>query len=203
MNIQEKTLGISGKIKIDTYRGGMVDAISPWLFVRRWYWCVPTRKLRSKALAFIDWRIEAIKRRYFIRTAVETRNLIMGSAGYGLDLIIQRLVGINTYSLNILWGEIGTGATTPTLADTALTAPTNRAGVGFQQDYGSTDAILQFFFADSQLANETYYEFGTFVDGSSTIGSGRLFNHALISPGYEKVAGQDTTVQVDIEIVNS
>jgi hypothetical protein len=32
---------------------------------------------------------------------------IMDSPNYGLDLIIQRLVGINTYSGNMLWIEIG------------------------------------------------------------------------------------------------
>ena len=127
----------------------------------------------------------------------------MDSPNYGIDLIIQRLIGMNTYSLNILYGEIGTGSTTPTLADTALTTPTNRAAVGFQQDYGSTDAVFQFFFSNSQLANQTYNEFGTFVDGTSTIGSGQLFNHALLSPAYEKVSGQDTTIQVDFSFANS
>lgn len=80
---------------------------------------------------------------------------------------------------------------------TALTTPTNRAAVTFQQDYASTDCILNFIFSDSQLADETYYEFGVFCGGTSTIGSGQLFNHALFSTPYAKVAGQDTTVQVD------
>jgi len=178
-------LKLRGKITIKTYRAGMVEAITPYL---------GTHDLEA---------IEKIKAEYFIATVVECPNLIMDSPNYGLDLIIQRLVGNNTYSLNILYGEIGTGSTTPTLGDTALTAPTNRAAVGFQQDYGSTDAIFQFFFSDSQLANQTYNEFGTFVDGSTTIGSGQIFNHALLSPGYAKVAGQDTTCEVDIAVANS
>jgi hypothetical protein len=44
---------------------------------------------------------------------------------------------------------------------------------------------------------------GSFVDGSSTIGSGQIFNHALISPTYTKVSGQDTTIEIDINIVNT
>jgi hypothetical protein len=160
------------------------------------------RWLRSKIEYFTE-RLSALRAEYLIRTAVECPNLIMDSPGYGLDLIIQRLVGINTSSLNILFGEIGTGSTAPALTDTALTAPTNRAAVGFQQDYGSTDAVLQFFFADSQLANQIYYEFGTFVDGTSTIGSGALFNHALLSPAFEKEAGTDVTCQLDISVANS
>lgn len=136
----------------------------------------------------------------YIRTDSVQRNLLMQSPNYGLDIIVQRLVGINTYSLNILFGEIGTGTTTPTVSDTALTAPTNRASVGAVQDYGTTDAILTFFYSDSQLANLTYGEFGTFVDGTAVIGSGQIFNHALLSPNYAKASGQDTQVQVDFNI---
>jgi len=127
----------------------------------------------------------------------EQHNILMQSPNYGLDLFIQALIGITTYPLTLSFAEIGTGSTTPTTMDTALTTPTNRASVTFQQDYASTDCILNFIFSDSQLANETYYEFGVFCGGTSTIGSGQLFNHALFSTPYAKVAGQDTTVQVD------
>jgi hypothetical protein len=196
-------LRLSGKIKIDTYRAGFVDAVQPYL--------TQLQRFRKLARSFdargeIDQligTIDAIRREYHIRTAVECRNLIMGGPGYGLDIIIQRLVGMNTYSLNIMFGEIGTGSTPPALSDTALTAPAKRAAVGFQQDFGQTDAVVQFFFSDSQLANTTYAEFGTFIDGGTTIGTGQLFNHALLSPSYVKEAGTDTTVQVDIAIANS
>jgi hypothetical protein len=104
---------------------------------------------------------------------------------------------MNTFPLTLSYGEIGTGSTTPTAADTALTTPTNRAFVSFQQDYSTTDAIIQFIFSDSQLANTTYREFGVFAGGTSTIGSGQLFNHALFASPYAKTAGTDTTVEVD------
>lgn len=198
-------LRISGQIKINTYRAGFVEAVAPLL--------EQLKACRNgSAFALIEYviaeneikrLIDDVKAEYFIRTAVECPNLIMGSAGYGLDIIIQRLVGINTYSLNIMYGEIGTGTTPPSLGDTALTTPTNRAAVGFQQDYGSTEVIVQFFFSDSQLANQTYNEVGTFIDGTTTLGSGQLFNHALLSPGYEKTSGTDTTIQVSIAISNS
>jgi hypothetical protein len=128
---------------------------------------------------------------------VEQHNMLMQSPNYGLDLFIQALIGVTTFPLTLSFAEIGTGATAPTTMDTALTAPTNRAFVTFQQNYGSTDCILNFIYSDSQLANETYYEFGVFCGGTSTIGSGQLFNHALFSTPYIKTAGQDTTVQMD------
>jgi hypothetical protein len=187
------SIGIVGRVTIKRYRAGMVEAVEPYL-KRHKQATNPTHR------AYLKEIIEGIKEAFFIETAVAGQNLIMQSPNYGLDLIVQRLVGMNTYSLNILFGEIGTGSTTPAVTDTALTTPTNRATVGFQQDYGTTDAILQFFFSDSQLANATYYEFGTFVDGTSTLGSGQLFNHILFGSPYAKVAGQDTTCEVDFAI---
>jgi hypothetical protein len=203
VKLQEKTLRISGKITVATYRAGMVETVKPYLEERTRLLPLSKSPAWSGYFDRLEAKIAEIKAAYFIRTAVECPNLIMDSPNYGLDIIIQRLVGMNTYSLNITFGEIGTGATAPALSDTALTSPTNRAAVGFQQDFGQTDAIVQFFFSDSQLANQAYNEFGTFIDGSSTIGSGQLFNHALFSPAYNKVSGQDTTVQVDITVANS
>jgi hypothetical protein len=203
IKLQEKTLRISGKITIATYRAGMVEALMPLLQERKSILHLSKSSAWSDYFQRLEAKIADIKAAYFIRTAIECPNLIMDSPNYGLDLIIQRLIGMNTYSLNITFGEIGTGATAPALSDTALTSPTNRAAVGFQQDFGQTDAIVQFFFSDSQLANQAYNEFGTFIDGTTTIGSGQLFNHALLSPAYNKIAGQDTTVQVDIAVANS
>jgi hypothetical protein len=104
--------------------------------------------------------------------------------------------------LGIAWGEIGTGSTTPANTDTALTTPTNRATVSYAADNGFDEAQLQFFFPDAVLANETYYEAGSFVGGSSTIGSGNMFNHALFTTPYSKSAGTDTTLEIDFSFAN-
>ena len=71
--------------------------------------------------------------------------------------------------------------------------------VSYGADYGFTEAQVQFFFPDAILANETYYEFGTFIGGSSSIGTGNIFNHALFTNPYVKTAGVDTTVEVDFQ----
>jgi hypothetical protein len=210
-------LHISGKIKIDTFRAGMVDAVSPLLEqyneIRNMfysehmfpYWRFHERphKLFEERMKELATRIKEIKSEYFIHTAVECPNLIMDSPNYGLDLVIQRLVGINTYSGNILWIEIGTGSTTPTVNDIALTTPSLRMAVNFQEDFATTDAIVQAYATDAQLANVTYQEVGGFVDGTSTIGTGQIFNHALLSPTFTKTAGEDVTIQIDISVSNS
>jgi hypothetical protein len=95
------------------------------------------------------------------------------------------------------------GSTTPNVNDTALTTPSVRAAVNFQEDFGTTDAIVQAYITDANLPNAVYQEVGSFVDGSSSIGTGQIFNHALLSPTYNKVSGQDTTIQIDITVSNS
>jgi hypothetical protein len=104
--------------------------------------------------------------------------------------------------LGIGWGELGTGTTTPANTDIGLTTPTNRAPVSYAADLGFNEAQIQFFFPDGVLANETYNEFGSFVGGGSTKGSGNIFNHALFTTPYTKTAGTDTTLEVDFSFSN-
>ncbi len=127
-------------------------------------------------------------------------NLIMQAANVGRDLIIQRLISINTYTLNINYGAIGTGSTPPAVTDTQLTTEFARTTVALSQDSANYKAILLFFFPDGVLTNQTYREFGTFVDGSGSPNTGQIFNHALFATPYVKTAGTDTTVEVDITL---
>jgi hypothetical protein len=133
---------------------------------------------------------------------LDQKNLIVDSSNYGKDILVQYLIsaynGSNPFPLGIAWGEIGTGNTAPAAADTALSTPTNRATVSYAADLSLNEAQLQFFFPDSALANGTYYECGSFIGGTSTIGSGNLFNHALFSSPYSKSSGTDTTLEIDI-----
>jgi hypothetical protein len=130
------------------------------------------------------------------------RNLIMQGANIGKDLIVQKMIaaytGIDPYTLHITHGAIGTSNAAPTTADTELGAESARVSLTYAQDSGYNEAVLQFFFPDSVLTNQTYYEFGIFVDGTATVNSGQLFNHALFGTPYSKSAGVDTTVEVDI-----
>jgi hypothetical protein len=136
------------------------------------------------------------------KVEVEQKNLVVASLNYGFDILVQYLISAYTgsfaFPLGISWGEIGTGTTPPTAADTALTTPTNRSSITYAADLGFNEAQLQFFFPDATLANGTYTEFGTFIGGNSSIGSGNMFNHALFASPYSKSAGTDTTVEVDL-----
>lgn len=133
----------------------------------------------------------------------ENHNLIMQAGFTGLDLIIQWLIGqmatgqgAAAYVNGINYGEIGTGTATPTLTDTGNTTPSVRVIPSEQTDFGQMEAILQFYFPDASLTNATYTEFATFVNGSSGLSTGKVFNHALFGTPYAKSSGQDITVQV-------
>lgn len=179
--LQNEGLKVSGNITIRSHKAGTINLYQS---------LVELGRLDFARELLADGKIE-----------VEQKNLIVDSSNYGLDILVQYLLssynGSNPFPLGIAWGELGTGATAPTLGDTALTTPTNRAPVAYAVDSGFNTAQIQFFFPDAILANEDYYECGTFIGGSSTIGSGNMFNHALFATPYSKSAGVDTTLECD------
>ena len=109
-------------------------------------------------------------------------------------------MGLTMFTGGINWGAIGTGNTAPTVTDSQLTTEFARSGLSFYQDTNFNEAQVQFFFSDAVLTNQTYYEFGTFIAGTSAANSGQIFNHALFTSPYGKSAGTDTTVEVDITL---
>jgi hypothetical protein len=134
---------------------------------------------------------------------IVSKNMVMDGSFTGLDLIIQWIIGqmaigqgAAAYQNGINYGEIGTGNTAPALTDTGLIAGVARTVPTLQQDFGLTQAILQFFFPDATIANATYTEFGTFVNGTATLGTGNIFNRVLFNTPYVKTSGIDTTIQV-------
>jgi len=178
---QHESIAISGKIIVRSHPAGTID---------KWKKLMHEGKTEeAKALLLRG------------KTEVEQKNLIVDSSSHGKDILVQYLIsaynGSNPFPLGIAWGEIGTGNTAPAAGDIALTTPTNRAPVSYACDFQLQTAQLQFFFPDGVLANAMYYEFGTFIGGSSSIGSGNMFNHALFSTPYSKSAGTDSTIELD------
>lgn len=144
---------------------------------------ITTDKFTGKILRETDWQ----------------DNLIMLGANTGKDLILDRLNGTNTYSLNITYADIGTGTNTPAASDTTLQTVVARAGKTLGS-IASNILSLQFFFPDVSLANGTYRELATFVDGTASVSTGQIFNRALFAIAYVKASNEDTTIQVDFTI---
>ncbi len=183
MNILKDQTGIIGKVTVRKHPPGSIERF---------------RRLILEAGSDPDKRARISAEIRKGEIALEQKNLVMQAVNVGKDLIVQRLLGTNTYTLNITHGAIGTNNAAPAANDTKLGTEFARSAPTFTQDSGYNEAILQFFFPDSVLTNQTYYEFGMFVDGTSSVNSGQIFNHALFSPGYAKTAGVDTTIEVDL-----
>lgn len=128
-------------------------------------------------------------------------NLVMLGTNTGIDLILDRLNADNTYSLNITHLDIGTSTTTPTLADTNLIAGVTRVAKASGTVLGGTITI-GFFIPSASLANGTYREVATFVDGTSTLGTGKIFSRALFASNYVKGTNEDTTISWTYTLAN-
>jgi hypothetical protein len=113
--------------------------------------------------------------------------------------ILDRLNSDNTYDLNIDYLDIGTSSTTPAIGDTNLNAGVARASKVTGTRVSNT-LTLSFYFTDAGLTNGSYWEVGTFSDGTATLGNGRLRNHALFGSVYTKGTGENTTVEVQLSI---
>lgn len=132
-----------------------------------------------------------------LRVSPWSDNLIMNGTNTGLNIILDRLNSDNTYSLNINYADIGTGTNTPALSDTQLQTAISRTAKANGSVAGSTLSLF-FFWPDANLANGSYTEFGAFIDGTSSVNTGKIFERALFGITYTKATGEDTTVQLDI-----
>lgn len=129
-----------------------------------------------------------------------TKNAIMIGPSLGMDIIVQWLLGNTTIPVGINWLAIGTGNNPVTTNDTQLQTEVLRGSITSSQDDAFSTAILQTFFPDLTLPNETYYEAGGFINATLTPDSGLLFDHALLSVPYAKAPGTDTTLEIDISL---
>lgn len=199
IEVMEKTIKPKGTVTITEYKAGTHAKAAPYVQFYNTAKKAGLEKIARITKLFIDQIYEA--NRIHSKPVFNT-NMIMKAANVGLDVIIQRLLGTNTYSLNLTYGEIGTGVTAPAITDVALTTPVARASLNnaVSQNIGNNQAQIQFFFPDNALTNSTYTEFGCFIDGTATLGSGQLFNHSLFTTPYTKSAGTDITVQVNITL---
>ncbi|HEY1037163.1 MAG TPA: hypothetical protein VGE62_01115 [Candidatus Paceibacterota bacterium] len=125
--------------------------------------------------------------------------IVSGIGGYGRNILIRRLLSDNTYTGNITHADLGTGSTAAADSDTDLETGLARAQVG-SSDIGNDSGTIRFFFADALTPDATYREFGTFIDGSVTLGTGRIFNRLILTTPYVKATGEDTTVEVRFTI---
>jgi hypothetical protein len=88
--------------------------------------------------------------------------------------------------LTPLWGAVGSGAGTPTKADTALISELGRQTVGAGASSPATSSVAAeatwLFYFPQPPSTWVITEAGAFAGGTSTAGSGTLIDHWAFSP---------------------
>lgn len=131
-----------------------------------------------------------------LKTSPWIKNLIMLGTDTGVNILLQNLANITTYSPIITSAEIGTGTTAPTNSDTNLQTPVTTGILVASSSVSSGSILLSFFIPSGSLANGTYNEFGL------RCGT-QLFARSIITPAYTKGSNQDTTIEYTINGTNS
>lgn len=115
----------------------------------------------------------------------------------GRQCFAARLINELTYTGVINYGAIGTGSTAVSDGQTALTTESKRKGIATRSRTGNT-VTLRFFYSKSD-ANGTFNEFGTFIDGTASAGTGQMFNRVLTG-GWVKSSLEALTVTCQFDL---
>jgi hypothetical protein len=156
------------------------------------------RERMMRTLASLRQCIDGIFESRSLGIEAVSDNLIMTGSLTGRDLLVQYLINGTTYSGGLNYGALGTSITTPASSDTQLGAEVARAPFSTAIDVSNNQAQFQFYLPDANLANGSYQEAGTFMNGSASLNSGQIFNHGLLGTTYTKTSGTDTTLAINI-----
>jgi hypothetical protein len=93
----------------------------------------------------------------------------------GRAVSARRAAGDFTYSGEIDWGALGSNNTTFSNASTQLTTEVFRKQASSQAFDGHI-TYIDWFIASGDVANQTFREFGAFIDGTGSANSGQAFS---------------------------
>ena len=138
-------------------------------------------------------RLRELLDRYHAKACLEVQEDHNLAPLAGRSVLAQRLAGVTTYTGIITKLAVGTGATTPTEGDTALTTELYRQDVSDGM-FVNNVAYLACFIAQGD-GTGTLSEAGLFIDGSEMI------SHVLLSPPQVKGALNSLSFEITIEIL--
>lgn len=102
----------------------------------------------------------------------------------GLNVVARRLAGETTYSLEVDYGALGSGSSAFTGASTQLNTEVYRKQAA-SQAYDANISYIDWFIESGDVADQTFEEFGAFIDGSGSANSGQAWS-LLITGGWVK-----------------
>lgn len=96
----------------------------------------------------------------------------------GLGVVMQRLAGDDTYSLEINYGALGTGSTAVSASDTQMEAEVYRKLASASSVDGKT-AYVDFFYEKGDV-DGTFTKFANFIDGTASADTGQIWSHITV-----------------------
>lgn len=141
------------------------------------------------------WRelVEELGRLTTVKTYSFKNRVVLGAR----TMQAGRLIGVTTYTGIVNYGALGTGSTAVTDADSVLDTEVKRKQVASTAQ--TNDQVSIDFYYSKSDTNGTYQEFGLFIDGTSTVDTGLMFNRALTG-GWTKSSLESMTVSIQINI---
>lgn len=96
----------------------------------------------------------------------------------GRNVLARRLAGDTTYTGTINYGAFGSGTSAFTTSSTQLNTEVYRKAA---TDASASDniAYVDWYIATGDVANQTFNEFGAFIDGTGSANTGRAMSLAL------------------------
>jgi len=129
-----------------------------------------------------DAVINTLKHLGIITDVRKAHNLIPTS---GRTVLARILCGDTTYSGEVDWGALGSDATPAfTNASTELGSEVYRCQAA-SQAFDENIAYIDWFIASGDVADQTFEEFGAFIDGTVTADSGQAWS-LLKTGGWQK-----------------
>ena len=102
----------------------------------------------------------------------------------GRNVLARLLSGDATYSGEVDWGALGSGTSAFSNSSTQLNTEVYRSQAD-SQAYDDNIAYIDWFIASGDVADQTFQEFGAFIDGSAAADSGQAWS-LLITGGWVK-----------------
>ena len=93
----------------------------------------------------------------------------------GRTVFARRAAGDFTYTGEIDWGALGSNNTTFSPSSTQLNTEVYRKQAA-SQAYDNNITYIDWFIASGDVANQTFREFGAFIDGTGSANSGQAFS---------------------------
>jgi hypothetical protein len=125
-----------------------------------------------------------------------SKNLVMASDGYGINLIMRALANLDPLPLRVTKAKLGTSENSVTDSQTDLIDPTvDNIEIANETLVTPTEVLFEFFMPNFLTPDDTYKEFGVFCGE-------QMFSRVIIEPAFVKNGNVDTTAEYVFEISN-